>query len=314
MSNTTEEILRSALAAAGYNGRILLSPIPTGRSNHVFKVSPSGGPDFIARLSRHQDNRFEMEQAVMAVAQGAGIPVPDVMDLVPVPTGDQSVLLLSLVDGVTLEHAAAGISHDALDDLAGQVGRTLASIHSLAIGSGYGNLDPNLDGRSASLGEWFIDRFRLTIKEVREHLVSDREVTETLDIVENYILVRRSILSEIKPVLLHGDFRPGNILVADGRISGIIDWEAAKSGPPAFDFGWWDWMAGDSETPFPSTALHQGYLEHRQLDSATFDALRQLAIARITIGHLGWLIRTENPGGFKSAREKLVAMRKAFAA
>ncbi len=37
-------------------------------------------------------------------------------------------------------------------------------------------------------------------------------------------------------VLCHGDFWPGNLLLAGGRVSGVIDWEGARpSGPPACD-------------------------------------------------------------------------------
>jgi aminoglycoside phosphotransferase (APT) family kinase protein len=37
------------------------------------------------------------------------------------------------------------------------------------------------------------------------------------------------------PVLLHGDFWPGNILWRDGRLSGVVDWEDAKIGDPLAD-------------------------------------------------------------------------------
>jgi aminoglycoside phosphotransferase (APT) family kinase protein len=33
-----------------------------------------------------------------------------------------------------------------------------------------------------------------------------------------------------EPVLLHGDFWPGNILCREGRIAAVIDWEEAKLG------------------------------------------------------------------------------------
>ena len=35
------------------------------------------------------------------------------------------------------------------------------------------------------------------------------------------------------PVWVHGDLLPGNVLVADGRLAGIIDWSAAGIGDPA---------------------------------------------------------------------------------
>jgi aminoglycoside phosphotransferase (APT) family kinase protein len=38
-----------------------------------------------------------------------------------------------------------------------------------------------------------------------------------------------------QPVLLHGDFWPGNVLWRDGRLTGIIDWEDAVFGDPLAD-------------------------------------------------------------------------------
>lgn len=39
--------------------------------------------------------------------------------------------------------------------------------------------------------------------------------------------------------LVHGDYRPANLLVADGRIAAILDWEFAHEGDPAEDLGWY---------------------------------------------------------------------------
>src|SRR5262249_22308149 len=38
-----------------------------------------------------------------------------------------------------------------------------------------------------------------------------------------------------KPVLLHGDFWPGNILWQNGRLAAVIDWEDAEFGDPLSD-------------------------------------------------------------------------------
>jgi aminoglycoside phosphotransferase (APT) family kinase protein len=40
------------------------------------------------------------------------------------------------------------------------------------------------------------------------------------------------------PVLVHGDFRPGNVLFDANRIVGILDWEMAHIGHPAEDLAW----------------------------------------------------------------------------
>lgn len=39
-------------------------------------------------------------------------------------------------------------------------------------------------------------------------------------------------------VLVHGDFKPGNILVRNGEVAALLDWETAHLGSPLEDFGW----------------------------------------------------------------------------
>ncbi|MGE0334078.1 MAG: phosphotransferase family protein [Gammaproteobacteria bacterium] len=38
--------------------------------------------------------------------------------------------------------------------------------------------------------------------------------------------------------LYHGDYQPGNILYADGRLTGVIDWEISGIGDMLLDIGW----------------------------------------------------------------------------
>lgn len=40
------------------------------------------------------------------------------------------------------------------------------------------------------------------------------------------------------PVLCHGDFRIGNLMIADGHVAAILDWELARWGDPHEDIGW----------------------------------------------------------------------------
>lgn len=41
-----------------------------------------------------------------------------------------------------------------------------------------------------------------------------------------------------QPVLVHADFRLGNVIVAPDGLSGVLDWELAKLGDPAQDLAW----------------------------------------------------------------------------
>jgi aminoglycoside phosphotransferase (APT) family kinase protein len=46
--------------------------------------------------------------------------------------------------------------------------------------------------------------------------------------------------------LVHGDFRVGNMLIADGEITGLLDWEFGRAGDPLFDLAYasTDYYAG----------------------------------------------------------------------
>ena len=79
-----------------------------------------------------------------------------------------------------------------------------------------------------------------------EHkLVSDPVVDEA------YAWVRSRPPDPVAPSLVHGDYRIGNCLVDDGRISAILDWELSHVGDPRFDLGYMslDYHAGKFTSP-----------------------------------------------------------------
>ena len=58
-----------------------------------------------------------------------------------------------------------------------------------------------------------------------------------------------------RTVLVQGDTGPGNFLAADGRVTGVVDWEFAHVGDPMDDWAWIEMRAETSELP----ALHERY-------------------------------------------------------
>lgn len=56
-----------------------------------------------------------------------------------------------------------------------------------------------------------------------------------------------------RPVLVHGDFRNGNLMIhPDGGLVGVLDWELAHLGDPAEDLGWIcvnSWRFGEWRKP-----------------------------------------------------------------
>jgi aminoglycoside phosphotransferase (APT) family kinase protein len=50
--------------------------------------------------------------------------------------------------------------------------------------------------------------------------------------------LERHLPTSDEVVLVHSDFRTGNILIEDGHIAAILDWEFARFGDPHEDLGW----------------------------------------------------------------------------
>lgn len=57
-------------------------------------------------------------------------------------------------------------------------------------------------------------------------------------IAEAYDWLAEHVPSPVEPALVHGDYRIGNCLIDEGRITAILDWELAWFGDPRFDLGY----------------------------------------------------------------------------
>jgi len=83
--------------------------------------------------------------------------------------------------------------------------------------------------------------------------------------------------------IVHFDFTAANILVVNGEISGVIDWDAPCAGDRAFDLATLLFYAGDQ--PELRAMLVRYYVER-----ASWDTLR-LYLAHMIVRQLDWSIR-----------------------
>lgn len=290
MNDTTELSVRSSLENAGFTVA-QIEPMPEGGSNRLFQVTLEGGPVVVARIPKFGKAKFQMERALMTAASSSGIPVPIVVGLLTEGSGDP-ILLSTYLAGTTLEKVARTFSRDQLSRVASEIGRTLARIHALALGTGYGNLDDGMRGAADSLVEWFIGDLEPVVLRVKHGLIGDASAAAGLDRAVSFIREHKHMLTDDDSVLLHGDYRSENLLFDGSALVGVIDWEAAKRGPAALDFAWWDWATRQADVPIASEDLIAGYQEIGSLDVSTFGSLKRLAQARVVISHLDWAIRT----------------------
>lgn len=186
---------------------------------------------FVLRVYPKDDRSWLKELAVQKLFQNS-VPVPEIFYV----NEDRRIIdkafsIVQFLDGITLDKYLAG-NNDISEPLAQKIGEILAVIHQKEFINA-GALDENLsvvDSLPPILSWW--DYFlngrageRLD-PDVRNRLL--KFIKENLSILEQ--MTRHFVFS-------HGDFRPANIMVKDGELIGIIDWEGALSAPAYFDIG-----------------------------------------------------------------------------
>jgi aminoglycoside phosphotransferase (APT) family kinase protein len=153
------------------------------------------------------------------VAENA-IPVPSVIASgVSAKLGDTSYFITTFIEGETLP-ARYLHSDPPLPGVAGlmsQCAKTLAAIHALPLE----NLClPDYD---------FLDFYA-------NQLDASEEAHPVLEWARRWLVTHRP--PQRPPVLVHGDFRLGNFIVANEGLRAILDWELAHFGSPLEDVAW----------------------------------------------------------------------------
>lgn len=219
-----EDVLSSTLervAGASITGLHRLSAgasretwaLDAGGRGLILRRDPPEAPD-AAGMAREAD--------CFRVCAGAGVPVPAL-----VAHGDGSdgmgspYLLMERLDGETLPHRLLRDDRWAAvrPKLVSQFGEILGRIHAIEPAQ-----VPRLEEHRDPLAR---------LRESHAAFGEDRPAME--------LIFRRLARTRPEPVpftLVHGDFRNGNLLIDDGGVAAVLDWELAHIGDPREDLGW----------------------------------------------------------------------------
>jgi len=168
------------------------------------------------------------EFALLEVARRAGVPVPEpwCAHADPGLLGKPFYLMARVggeARGARLVKDPAVLARG--PELAAELGRVLARIHALRPPL------PNLPFLSAPA-----DPLAARIAELRAHLDGLGEAQPVLEWGLRRLERARPGSGEL--TLVHGDFRTGNLMLRDGRLVAVLDWEFACLADPLEDLGW----------------------------------------------------------------------------
>jgi len=189
-------------------------------------------------LQRATGIGLDMEARVIQAAYDHGVPAPEVLSLLRAEHGIGNGFIMRRIAGETVPRKI--LKGDAFARvrplLATQCGRVLAAVHAVPT-AGLGQLN---SFSPIARVEWLHEHYRAT-----------GQVSPVFSYAFAWLREHAPAGPE-HPVLVHGDFRNGNLMVDEEGIRAVLDWENAHIGDPAEDLGWFcipSWRFGRLDKP-----------------------------------------------------------------
>lgn len=222
MPATPAELLADGLSRVMGGAPVTsLQRLSGGASRETWRFDCGDHSYVLQRVRPGRPDGLGCEPAVLTAAFAAGVQVPEV-----VVDGSQSselelpFMIVRAVEGETIARKILrdDVFEEARRRLPSQLGEAAARIHSV-------------DASKIS-GLTSADQISM-YRKIMEDLGEPHPV---FDIAFRWL--DRNRPATTKNVLVHGDFRLGNVLVGTDGLTAVLDWELAHIGDPMEDLGW----------------------------------------------------------------------------
>ena len=181
-----------------------------------------------------------VEAQLMQAAANAGVPEPQVHYVLEPEDGLGAGFIMQWLEGFTL--GAQIVKAPELDEirphLARRCGEVLARIHGIDLAAS--GLDQKLQQLTAE------DYVRQTWQRYQDFNTPQ----PMIDYTARWLL--DNLPQNVRPALVHNDFRNGNVMIDRDGIVAVLDWEVAHIGDPMRDLGWMlthSWRFGRDHLP-----------------------------------------------------------------
>ena len=276
MATTPRPIIDSVVRSVYGREVERLVRLTAGGLHETYRVEVRNGLPVVVRIARQPTPWFTDEERIMAQAREVGVPTPEVVGVEQVDDDGEllSLSVLRLVPGRSLDELAGVLPASDLERLVMDGGELLARVHSVVPDRGIRHeLEPPDEGavaRAAHRAHQALGPAAAAVVERGAELLRDELMTGPA----------------LTLALAHGDWLPKHLLIDDGAIVGVIDWEFAGPASPAFDLARWEVSAGDALHD-RSDLLRRGYARVADPDAAAAGWVPAFAIDW-ALEVLGW--------------------------
>ena len=232
LNDNLRQSLAGTLAGDGVSG---LTRLSGGANNETWKLAWGDTPLILRRRPFSADSIDSLEgnilglslvdeASVIQLASATAVPVPAIH---AVFDGDHPIgeaFLMGFIPGESIPQRwlTDAAFEEGRRKLAFQCGEALARIHAIDPRQLPSTIGPTTLGK----------RFEAAQK--RLHAFGD--ISPVMQMGLNWLIDHAP--SEAPCVLLHGDFRTGNLLVNEQGLAGVLDWELTHQGPAEEDLGY----------------------------------------------------------------------------
>jgi aminoglycoside phosphotransferase (APT) family kinase protein len=257
MATTPRQVIDSVVRSVCGHQVEQLVRLTSGGLNETYRVELVAASPVIARIARQPVPWFTDEAHIMAQARAVGVPTAEVLGVEHVEHDGEllSFSIQQILPGRSLDELAVELPAADLERLVMDGGELLARVHSLVSDRGVRHEPQPPDEDSLARGERIVEQ---TLGPTAASVVE-----------RGAAFLRRELAARPAPsqVLVHGDWMPRHLLIDDGAIVGVIDWELAGPASPAYDFAMWEVSAGDGLHD-RLDLLRQGYARVADPDAA----------------------------------------------
>lgn len=256
---------------------IEITRVGGGQSNITTVIVDADGRQWVMREpppgeAASAAHDIEREARILRSLAASGVPVPRVVGTGHGPVG-VPFLVMEKVAGVALEMEgdARTLDLNSRRRLGLSVAATLARLH---------RLDPGILGIPVSTIPYVVQQLRRLTAAWERHGEGSKHAGEW-----RALRARLEVRAPAAPapVIVHGDYRLSNLLVGNGVITAVLDWELCTIGDPLADLAWLldDWRPPEEPAiVMPSPTRAGGFPDrdemvgvYRELTGFNLDAL-----------------------------------------